>query len=242
MAIPRCRSAMPPSLPPSPSLRRAYDFLVEQRFFAVALPSAAACTLLAGRFVGSGSRTLSFMVWNLFLAWIPYGCSLVAVAAHRSAHPRRNVAVAVAGAAWLAFLPNAPYLTTDLFRLRDLSAAPIFYDVALLAMFAWGGCILGVASLHAVRRVIEDIAGPAVAHAAALFFIGLSGLGVYLGRVVRLNSWDLALRPRHVLAHAAGAMSTREGVAYTLLFAGFFFVCYVAMAAPAPAPDRAVRM
>jgi uncharacterized membrane protein len=220
------------SQPPSTALHRAYELLLEERFFSVALPSAAACTLLAGRFVGSGTRDLSFMLWNLFLAWIPYACSLAAVVAARSSHPRRGVAVALAGAAWLAFLPNAPYMTTDLFRLRDLSSAPLFYDVLLLATFAWSGCILGVASLHAMRRVIASFTGPAVAHAAALFFIGLSGLGMYLGRMVRLNSWDLALRPHHVLSHAAGAMSSRAGVGHTLLFAGFFFVCYVAMAAP----------
>jgi uncharacterized membrane protein len=212
---------------------------LEERFFSVALPSAAACTLLAGRFVGSGTHQLSFMTWNLFLAWVPYACSLVAVVAHRSQHPCRGVVCALAGAAWIVFLPNAPYMTTDLFRLRDVSSAPLFYDVALLATFAWSGCILGVASLHAVRRVIADYAGPRVAHAAALFFIGLSGLGMYLGRVVRLNSWDLALRPGHVLAHAASAMSTRAGVMHTLLFAGFFFVCYVAMAAPPAARQHA---
>jgi uncharacterized membrane protein len=121
---------------------------------------------------------------------------------------------------------------TDLFRLRDPSPVPIFYDVALFAAFAWSGCILGATSLHAMRRVIEDAASSPVGHAAALLVIALSGLGMYLGRVVRLNSWDLALRPAHVLAQAGDAMRSRTGVMHTLLFAGFFFVCYVAMAAP----------
>jgi uncharacterized membrane protein len=55
---------------------------------------------------------------------------------------------------------------------------------------------------------------------------------VYLGRVVRLNSWDLALRPRHVLSNAAFAVQSREGLLLTLLFGGFFFVCYATMSAP----------
>jgi uncharacterized membrane protein len=221
---------MPLPSPLSGSVRRACDFLVEQRFFAVAVSSCAACTLLAGRFLGTGSREHAFLVWNLFLAWVPYVCSLAAVAAHRSGHPRRGPLVGLAGAAWLAFLPNAPYLVTDLFRLREPSSVPIFYDVALFAAFAWSGCILGATSLHAVRRVIAELASSRVGHAAAIVVIGLSGLGMYLGRVVRLNSWDLALRPGHVLAQAEDAMRTRAGVFHTLLFAGFFFVCYVAMA------------
>jgi uncharacterized membrane protein len=216
----------------SPSLRLAYDFLLEQRFFTVALPSAAACTLLAGRFVGSATHEFRFMAWNLFLAWVPYACSFAAAAIQRTSLRQRGVLVALAGAAWLAFLPNAPYLVTDLFRLRSETHVPLFYDVAMLAMFAWSGCILGATSLHTMRRVLEEALGTVAAHVAALFIIGLSGLGIYLGRVVRLNSWDLALRPHDVLAHAAGAVQSREGVLLTLLFSGFFFVCYATMTAP----------
>jgi uncharacterized membrane protein len=225
---------MPPPRPAFPRMRlaRLYAFLQEQRFFAVALPSVAACTLLAGRYVGAGSRDFRYMLWNLFLAWIPYTCSFAAAALQRTTHPRRGLLVALAGAAWLAFLPNAPYLVTDLFRLRSPTPVPVFYDVAMLAMFAWSGCILGAASLHAMRRVIESVAGPVVGHVAALSTVGLCGLGMYLGRVVRLNSWDLALRPGHVLQHAAGAVQSREGILLTLLFGGFFFVCYATMSAP----------
>jgi hypothetical protein len=93
----------------------------------------------------------------------------------------------------------------------------------------WSGCILGAASLHAMRRVLERAVGPLVAHGAALLAVGLCGLGMYLGRVVRLNSWDLALRPRSVLTHAASAVQSREGLLLTLLFGGFFFVCYATM-------------
>jgi uncharacterized membrane protein len=231
------------SSPLSWGSRGWYQVLVEQRFFAVALPSAAACVLLGGRFVGSGTRQLSFMAWNLLLAWIPYVCSFVAVAVHRSRLSGRGGRVGIvglAGAAWLAFLPNAPYMTTDLFRLRDLSSAPVFYDVALLATFAWSGCVLGVASLQAMQSIIADVAGQLVARASTLLFIGLSGIGMYLGRMVRLNSWDLAFRPGHVLAHATEAVASRVGFFYSLLFGGFFFVCYVAMA-PAPAPAMQAR-
>ena len=228
-AFPRMRLA-------HPQIRSAYDFLVEQRFFGAVLTSGAACVLLAGRFVGARTHDFRFMAWNLFLAWIPYLASLAAAAFQRSASARRGTLVALSGAVWIAFLPNAPYLLTDLFRLREETPVPVFYDVAMLAMFAWSGCLLGAASLHSMRRTIAQACGPAVAHAVALFTVALCGLGMYLGRVVRLNSWDLALRPRHVLACTASALGSREGVFLTLLFGGFFFVCYATMGGSRSSP------
>jgi uncharacterized membrane protein len=76
-----------------------------------------------------------FMIWNLFLAWIPF---IMAFAAYRLHHARRQWGILIAGCAliWLLFLPNAPYLLTDLVHLRYRDDALVWYDLMLLLWFA----------------------------------------------------------------------------------------------------------
>jgi uncharacterized membrane protein len=217
--------------------RRLHRFLIEQRFYPVTLAATAAVALLAGRWVGSGATTFRFMLWNLFLAGIPYGVSLLSAALDRSGWRGRGVALLLLSAPWLAFLPNAPYLVTDLLHLRTVTSVPVWYDAAMFASFAWAGVLAGVASLETMRKLLASRVGAMPSYAASLGVIGLSALGIYLGRVVRLNSWDLALRPERVLLKTWAAVHSREALLFVLLFSGFFLVCHVTLTAPSRLED-----
>ena len=159
--------------------------------------TALAVGLLAGRWL-LGARGYTFLVWNLFLAWLPYAGSLLAAWLARRG-PLRAAAAAPALALWLLFLPNAPYLLTDLVHLPGMGFV-WWYDAGTLAAFVWAGCLLGVASLHAVAGAARASHGPAAAAAVVLGGAALSGLGVYVGRFLRWNSWDALLRPRALAA------------------------------------------
>lgn len=217
---------------------RLHRFLNEQRFYAATLVVLASCVLFAGRCWGSGRRTFAFMLWNLILACIPYGLSFLAAALDRSSWRWRWVGLVALALPWLAFLPNAPYLVTDLLHLRTVTQIPVWYDAAMFACFAWAGCVLGVASLDSMRRLLALRVGRLLSYVAASLVGGLCALGVYLGRVVRLNSWDLVLRPKRVLLDIWLSAHSREGVLFTLLFSGFLFVVYASLAAPEPASNE----
>jgi len=218
--------------------RQVHGFLVEQRFYSATLFTAAACVLFVGRCLGSGGRAFTFMIWNLFLACIPYGLSFFAAAIDRAPWRWRGLAAGALAVPWLAFLPNAPYLVTDLLHLRSSAGVPIWYDVGMFACFAWAGCLLGVASVESMRRLLAARVGAPLAYAAALLVSGLCALGIYLGRVVRLNSWDLLLRPRLVFSDIYLAARSREAILFTLLFSGFLLLCYIALASPGQLPAR----
>jgi uncharacterized membrane protein len=94
----------------------------------------------------------------------------------------------VLGAAWLLFLPNAPYNLTDFVHLGRADGAPLWFDAALIAAFAGTGLALGLASLLIVHQVVEARAGRIVGWAVALGSLVLSAVGVYLGRYPRFNS------------------------------------------------------
>jgi uncharacterized membrane protein len=208
-------------------MRVVHRFLLEHRFYSVAVSSAAACILFVGRVVGGFTRDFRFMLWNLTLAWVPYGLTLVAGAIDRAQVRGRAALLLAIGAAWLVFFPNAPYLVTDLLHLRAWTPIPIWYDVGMLGMFAWSGCLLGVASLQTMEGLAAKHAGRAAGYALVLLVVAATGAGIYLGRIVRLNSWDLLLNPGQVTPIVLSSMGRREGILFTLVFSGFFSVCYL---------------
>lgn len=223
--------------------RSGCDQAAQRRiFYALSVASALACTLLAGRVVLAGSHRYLFLLWNLSLAWIPYLLSRAMVAIHRRWPWWGRPLLLPLALLWLLFFPNAIYLVTDFVHLRHPSDFPWWYDVGLLAAFAWSGCLLAVASLGMVHRLVRGAAGPGTGWLAVAALCGLTGVGVYLGRFLRWNSWDLLLAPRpllhELLALLLDPRSARQAVGVSLLFAAFLFVCHLSLTAW-QAPTRA---
>jgi uncharacterized membrane protein len=171
-------------------------------FYSLVLSSMLACALLAGRMRLSGSWTYVFLVWNLFLAWVPYLCSLWAVRTQRL-KPDSLWRLIIPAGVWLIFLPNAPYILTDFVHLRPRHAIPLWYDIALIGSFAWAGCFLAIVSLYWMEEVVKAALGTMASRVFVISSVLLSGLGVYLGRFLRWNSWDLLFSPHAILADIA---------------------------------------
>lgn len=204
------------------------------RTAAVVATSTLSIAIWLARWNLAGAPELWFLPWNLFLAWIPW------VAARGVERLRGGVASAAAGAVWLAFLPNAPYLVTDLVHLRPRPPVPASFDVLLFASFALAGCALGWASLETVHARLARAAGRARAALAVGAVLLLTGFGVYLGRFGRWNSWDLVARPHGVLADAAGALGDPRALAFSVGFAAFVGAGYLLLA-PGPAAGALER-
>jgi uncharacterized membrane protein len=164
---------------------------------AVAAALSAAClAVLVARLSLSGERTYAFLAWNLFLAWIP----LVLAALLPEDRRRRRWLVLPVLVSWLLFFPNAPYLLTDLIHLGDRPPGSPAVDFAMFPLFAVTGLLIGAISLHLVHRALLARHGRAVAGAAVAACVALAGVGMYLGRVLQWNSWDMVTRPGSRLA------------------------------------------
>lgn len=137
---------------------------------------------------------------NLALAWMPYVFALAAVACQQRA-PDARWAMRAVLLLWLLFFPNAPYLITDWKYLPGWTHE-MWYSVVMMTAFSLSGLLLSTISLYLVHTVVSMRAGKEMGWALALAAILLSGVGVYLGRFLRLNSWDLLYRPGQVLADA----------------------------------------
>ncbi len=219
-------------------LRQAHGFLVSRSLYPVLLSSTLAVVLLMARIYRSRTITYIFLLENLFLAWIPYLSSLWADHLHRR-HPRRWGYLIVPGALWLAFFPNAPYIVTDFWHLQERVPIPIWYDIGMLSAFALTGLFLAIFSLRAMQGLVRQYAGRISSWLFVVTVLGLGGLGIYLGRFLRWNSWDLLLHPRGVLTDVAirlaDPLSHPRAVGVTFLFAAILFVCYLAFTPREPA-------
>lgn len=160
--------------------------------------SAVSTSLVAVRWWYTGVPAYLFLVWNLFLAWIPLLVSLSAVR-----WQRRILPFAMTVAVWLLFLPNAPYITTDLLHLGRWShpgVPPLWYDLLMLLAFSLTGLWLGLTSLGAMHTLVSRRWGRLAGWLFAVSALSLSSLGVYVGRFLRWNSWDALTQPAGVLA------------------------------------------
>ena len=149
--------------------------------------------LWAIRFIATGSLMHGFLIWNLFLAYVPYRITNYLDKAVSKIKDR--VTFWLIFFSWLLFIPNSFYIITDLFHLDEGRSAPQWYDLALIFSFAWNGIILGILSLHKMERVIEEKFNRKI---KLLFIYGimwLNALGIYIGRYLRFNSWDIITNP-----------------------------------------------
>ena len=150
------------------------------------------CSLFAVRFLYTGHRLFAFLIWNLFLAFVPYALSAWMV--RRASHLQRSFIIWPVFI-WTLLIPNSFYLLTDLFHLNRYGTMPLWFDLALLLSFAWTGLLFGLLSV----RHIEQLLSPWLGRRSQLFFVlpvmTLIGLGIYIGRYKRLNSWDVVAHP-----------------------------------------------
>jgi uncharacterized membrane protein len=215
-------------------LRQLHHFLMRHALYPMLLSTGLACGLFAGRVYLSHGGTYRFLVWNLFLAWIPYVSALGVAWLHQT-RPRQWWLLVLPSAIWLLFFPNAPYIITDFLHLQTRWAVPTWYDTILIAAFSWSGLFLGIFSLRAMQSLVRAFLGPIVSWLFVFGALVASSLGIYIGRFLRWNSWDLLLHPQNVwddvVFRLANPLVYRQTFGVTLLFAAFLLVCYLTFAA-----------
>lgn len=212
------------------SWRSLHRFLSKELLYPIVLSSLLACAIWFGRKYLSHNADYAFLPWNLFLAWIPYGFSLIVGFLHQR-YPGRGWLLIAPSVLWLIFFPNAPYVVTDLLHLDPHPPVPIWYDIGLFASFVWTGCFIAVVSLSIMQNAVKSYFGTMASWLFVVSTVVLSGLGIYLGRFLNWNSWDVFLQPQEVLADVLGRAihPIRYAQIYgvTLMFASFLLVCYL---------------
>ena len=138
-----------------------------------------------------------WMGWNLMLAFVPL---LLGALLFRPGR-RRKVTWWVGLCVFIAFLPNAPYVMSDLVHLpADVRAAPsmkvvVFGLLPLYSAYILAGMEAYVLSVSLLRRYLRSIGQVRLYLPADVLAPLAAAVGIFFGRVYRLNSWDPLLQP-----------------------------------------------
>ncbi|MBL0096282.1 MAG: DUF1361 domain-containing protein [Bacteroidetes bacterium] len=131
-------------------------------------------------------------MWNLFLAYIPFGISTLMKLKERDIEPFQFWLIFPF---WILFFPNAPYILTDLFHLMPRGNTPEWFDLFLLLSFSITGLLLGLFSLKHMHQFVIRFHSNGTGLLFVFCTLTLGSFGVYLGRFERFNSWDIIRSP-----------------------------------------------
>lgn len=151
------------------------------------------CLLLCARIFITGDLTYLFLIWNLFLVFIPFAITEWLLTLERFAQRKRKLVIVLF--VWLLFIPNSFYILTDLFHLDKFDSAPKWFDLLLIFSFAWNGIVLGIVSIRRTEVILESISGRRFSLFIIFIVMWLNAFGIYIGRYLRFNSWDIIAQP-----------------------------------------------
>lgn len=126
------------------------------------------------------------------------------------------------GLIWLFFLPNAAYLFTEMLHaFRYFIAQPesafwfemdFWYSLTLTFGVAIVGLMLSTCSIRQIEHVLQLFVHRFVCWIIVGFILLLSGVGVYIGRFNRWNSWDIVSRPGQIVIDLMNDLSSASGL------------------------------
>lgn len=193
------------------------------------------------RFVGAENTRYWFMLWNLTLAWV---APLIAWYLFKRLNRTSwgswfNIALTVL---WLGFLPNSFYIVTDMIHLKPTGEINIIFDAVLLTSFVFNGFIAGFIGTFLVHKQLLHRLSSRVSMAIVTGVFILSSYAIYLGRVLRWNTWDALLHPAgllfdisdniiHPLDHLQSFVVT---ISFTVLITSFYLLFWELLQALRP--------
>lgn len=153
--------------------------------------------LLLLRFIVTQTIGYWFLGWNLFLAWIPYITSYIVFKFNLG--KKFSLKLFLLLFSWFVFYPNSPYIFVDLRHVGYSNGMPYFIDLALTLIYAFSGAFLGFESIVLLRRQLQALFNIRLGFLILLINL-IASFGVYLGLVLRFNSWDILFNPLGILA------------------------------------------
>ena len=208
---------------------------------ALSIASAGSVLMIVIRIQLTGTFRYVSLVWNLFLAWIPYVLALQIkrLSSSRIVTTNRKLSMLAIGVVWLFFYPNAPYILTDFIHIIEDTHTSVFprslittnavlwYDIILNSAFSFIGHFIGLISLVLLHRLIDAAYKKYVGWTVALVAMLLGGYGIYLGRFERLNSWDVFKHPLSTARIVFVNLFNAKAMLFAGCFGFFIFLTYL---------------
>ncbi|MEI7838165.1 MAG: DUF1361 domain-containing protein [bacterium] len=163
-------------------------------YWALAIQAFVAILFLIFSSIKNNTGQFLFLLFNLFLAWIPLVIALT-IRQYLKKNPWLSFKGVALAFVWVCFLPNSFYIISDLIHLNNFNSFDILFDIITFFLIAVNGIIAGVISVYLIH---EELNKRLKSRQSLMIVMGLflmCGFGIYLGRYLRLNSWDVITNP-----------------------------------------------
>jgi uncharacterized membrane protein len=183
--------------------------------------------LVIGALHGPGDN-YSYMVWNLFLAWLPplFMVWLLRTLQHKRWSSWQAITISVL---WLGFLPNSFYLVSDLVHLTNARTGQVLYDSVLFMSFALNGLLLGYISLYIFHEEFRRRVSSLATRVTIGLVLFMCSFAIYLGRDLRWNTWDVFVNPAGLLLDLSNRIISPLSYPRMFVVTGIFFVLLTTM-------------
>jgi uncharacterized membrane protein len=167
------------------------------------LVALAGLSVVSGLLYAAGAfsnRSLQFdyLLWNLFLAWLPLVLAVLLLRALKT-HVWSSWTALALTFLWVLLLPNSFYMISDYIHIQDVVRNNVLYDAVMFTSFIFTGVLLGFSSLSMVHVELRRRLGPRATSVIIAVTLFLCSYAIYLGRDLRWNSWDIFTNPAGIL-------------------------------------------
>lgn len=173
----------------------------------------------------TNSIYLFFLIWNLFLAVIPYAVTTHLLTLDLSKlNKLKTFGLAIV---WLAFIPNSFYIITDLVHLVNSEDSVFWLDLIILSSYALIGFAFGILSLLDFETIAKQFITVKKANFIIPIICFLCGIGIYIGRILRYNSWDIISDPIDLTIDLLEAAISVKSILFSLHFGVFIYFSFL---------------
>ena len=173
------------------------------------------------------NNNYNFLIWNLFLGFVPY---LLAIVLHYYSNRINNITLLFGSFLWLGFYPNAPYMITDLIHVNE-NSSNVIYEALMIFSFSMESLFFGFYSVKIMEFILIPKRGKLQTNVFLVTSLFLSSFGIYLGRILRLNTWDIFTAPSKtfelILNHLFPITQNPTTYSMILLFTFIQFILYI---------------
>lgn len=168
------------------------------------------------------SMAFAYLLWNLFLAWLPL---MAALWLHKilKHHLWSSWPALILSFLWIGFLPNSFYMISDFIHIQDAPRVDLLFDVVMFSSFIFNGVILGFLSLYIIHLNLLQRLSRRWTHITIGFVLFLCSFAIYLGRDLRWNTWDILVNPGGILFDVSDRLIHPITYSQTYTTTGIFF-------------------
>ena len=131
--------------------------------------------------------------------------SMVCFYNHLFRGKQKGFQITCIGFLWIIFFPNSFYLMTDIIHLgKGIRTAPVWFDAISLLSYGICGLLFGIVSLKMMEEKACELFGRKRSAVVRVVFIYVSCFGIFLGRFLRWNTWDLLMNFFNLASDVAG--------------------------------------